>query len=387
MKRIRLNIKTSKPHTTKPVVQPKEYKKPWKPQPKKIALKKPHLKTPKVSKRIAIAPKQWYLIMGVLFFFFILSSANLYGIYQQPGTLEDRVVSQRYTHTGTFDYLATLEDNTVYGVTTLRPGQGILFKRLIDGLNVTFSYTFQASESITIDGSYSVQAQLQTSYWTKYYTLANTTTFTASSNQQAFTVTFPVDIIMYETILQTINQETGVNAGSATLVIQPSVRMHTQTSDGTIYDTFPCTLSIPLNQNTIDISENLTQTQRGVQYQTIEVENTDASSSQTNWSAATIVLLGAAVAFPLIVNKGDTSDDSQNQTLKKIMKKYGEFIVSVNHQPDTTGMTTLNIQSIKDLMKVSEELGKPIIYYTPATKKEHTFYVADASVIYYYTLE
>ena len=61
-------------------------------------------------------------------------------------------------------------------------------------------------------------------------------------------------------------------------------------------------------------------------------------------------------------------------------------MVEVNKPPKRTlGSENIEVKSLEDLIKISEELGKPVIYYNDGTK--HNFYILDESVQYQYILE
>ncbi|GAG50297.1 unnamed protein product, partial [marine sediment metagenome] len=50
-----------------------------------------------------------------------------------------------YTQTATYDYTATLNSNTIYNKTTLRPGEGLLYSAIVELINVTCNYEFTSS--------------------------------------------------------------------------------------------------------------------------------------------------------------------------------------------------------------------------------------------------
>ena len=74
--------------------------------------------------------------------------------------------------------------------------------------------------------------------------------------------------------------------------------------------------------------------------------------------------------------------------VKKIRKKYDEWIVETEKRPMVKGAEVIPMKSLEDLVKISEELGKPVIYYKspPDLEEKHTFYVLDETVHYEYVL-
>jgi hypothetical protein len=73
--------------------------------------------------------------------------------------------------------------------------------------------------------------------------------------------------------------------------------------------------------------------------------------------------------------------------IKKIQKKYGEWIVEVESPPKRAlGAEIVTMKSLEDLIKTGEELGKPVLYHKPSStsKEKHTFYVIDELLQYKY---
>jgi len=74
---------------------------------------------------------------------------------------------------------------------------------------------------------------------------------------------------------------------------------------------------------------------------------------------------------------------SYEKEVSKIMKKYGDWIAQIHQQPNVIDIQRISTVSIEDLVKLSEELGKPILHFISADKpSKHTFYVIDGSIVY-----
>jgi hypothetical protein len=104
------------------------------------------------------------------------------------------------------------------------------------------------------------------------------------------------------------------------------------------------------------------------------------------WSASSIAFIAIIIGFALITGNVTEKLDKTEKLVNKIKKKYGEWMVEVNKPPKRTlGSENIEVKSLEDLIKISEELGKPVIYYNDGTK--HNFYILDESVQYQYILE
>ena len=68
-------------------------------------------------------------------------------------------------------------------------------------------------------------------------------------------------------------------------------------------------------------------------------------------------------------------------------KKYGERIVEATSQTPVKDEKTISIGSMEDLIKIADELSKPVIHQAPSTPEEaHAYYVFDGATRYQYVL-
>ena len=76
-------------------------------------------------------------IIGIPYLFYTL---------QIPESETQIISLWEYQHSGTYDYIAKLKPNIIYNKTTLKPGEGLLYLRITEHLNITFTYTFQSNK-------------------------------------------------------------------------------------------------------------------------------------------------------------------------------------------------------------------------------------------------
>ena len=111
------------------------------------------------------------LINALLVFFiflFIVSILVTYHTHTIP--LEERLATTLYTYTnrGTYDYIASLEPNTIYdNKTTLKHGEGTVYRRITNFIDVNFTYTFECSRPTNLRIQYNVTEYIETPKWTK----------------------------------------------------------------------------------------------------------------------------------------------------------------------------------------------------------------------------
>lgn len=95
-----------------------------------------------------------------------------------------------------------------------------------------------------------------------------------------------------------------------------------------------------------------------------------------------ILLLIAILKF-----KGVNKKNLRANMIKKIFRKYGNIMVAVDRLIITSDYRMINVSSIKDLVRLSDEIRKPIMY----TRKQKMvdideFYIHDNTTVYLYRI-
>ena len=338
-----------------------------------------------IKNRIKMRIAARAIITAVIAAIIIFSAYSAYAETQKPKTKTETTMQLTYTQNGRFDYTVILKNNTVYNTKILYPGQGKIFKKITDYLNMTFTYTFISDKKANIQGQCTVTAQINTDIWTKTYTLVPATTF----NSTTATAKFKIEPAQYEKIIADINEETGVTALEPKLTITASIIITGTSNTDTFYESFSPAIEIPLNVNLIEIQTPLTQSQSDKikKTQTITLKTSD---QQLIIYIATAVVGAVLLTLFLTITQNKTRTiDEMEKTIKKIRKKYGEWIVDINNLPLSNDKQILMIKTLDDLIKISEELGKPVMHYTSVSANpgdQHTFYVIDENTHYKYVL-
>jgi len=340
----------------------------------------------KPIKRIKLQRELRLSVIVVIGILVIVSAYSAYAGYQQPTTTEETQTAVGYTHTGTYNYNVYLLENNLFATDVLGPGQGTFFKKLVDHINASYTYTFRTSLSSTIEGSYELTAEVQTSMWTKAFPLVSKTNFNSSNSQVQFTINFPIDTVQFEEYIGKISNQTGVAATDSVLVITCRVLLSADTEYGDINEVFSPSIQVSLGGNIINIDGTLANTQTGTLETTVETDHPEVITQRNNWTIASILFAIIFIIFALVTTTFAEPEHATAKQLKKIMKKYGEWIVETDKLLPSKDTKIVSINSLDDLVKLSEELGKPVIHATPIPNGEHTFYVFDEAMSYQYIL-
>ena len=343
------------------------------------------LKRKRIPKTIRLA------ILVVITLVLIFSAYTAYAAYKKPTTAEQTTVTTRYGQKGTFDYIVYLKSNTVYNKTKLLPGEGVYFKQIVDHINASFTYTFNIDNDAAISGSCSIQAKIQTDQWTKTYTLVPSKAFTVNGRTASIKLSFPINYSFFEDILTKINAETGITATSPSLTITSNSYISVKTSEKTFTDSLIFPITVSLNDKIIKISDALSQYTPGEITKKVSVFDQGIVDERNNWTMYSFVFAVIFVAFGLITTNDTKKLSEIEKTIRKIKKKYGEVIVDVDRLPIVLGRADIEVATLDDLIKISEELGKPVIHHksdlSVGQEEKHSFHVLDKDIHYEYTLK
>lgn len=328
-----------------------------------------------------------FVVLAILSFIVIASAYSAYATYQPPTTSEKTITTSEYTHTGTFNYVVYLKNNTVYNTSILYPGQGNIFKKITDHINASLTYRFFCDQLADIDGTYELNAEIQTSIWTKEYTIIPQTAFSSTNSKTAsFNTNFPINYTHFEDIVAAIDEETGVNAGDTALIMKCNIDITAEINNGSISESFTPSLNVSLGGNIIEINGDLSQYSSGVLEETEEIVQPGSVEQSFYWSLTSILFLIILAVFFMFTKSDEAAFGKTDKLVRKILKKYGEWIVETEKLPTIEDAKIIPMKSLDDLVKISEELGKPIIHVASDKDKKHVFYVLDDQIHYQYVL-
>ncbi|HEX74063.1 MAG TPA: DUF5305 domain-containing protein [Dehalococcoidia bacterium] len=305
--------------------------------------------------------------------------------------------------TGEFDYLIHLKENSLFDTARLEPpvvtpaspktaGPGeVIFSNLIDRMDATFYYDFKCDQPVTgLTEEVTITAILENpEVWSKIFVLVPHTT--KSGN---FSLSFPLDIDYFTEMFETIRSETGVPAESYNLTITADVHTVAQTDSGEIDEVFSQTLSSALGKGTLEWNEELVKTESGAITTSQVIPNPNkylglSVSAARYLSAAALGIFFFFFLFSVVlyVRFKPAESSPMEEEILHIRKKYGKRIAETINQSPVEGEKLISLGSMEDLMKIADELLKPVIHQAPSTPEEaHAYYVLDGTTRYQYLL-
>ena len=303
-----------------------------------------------------------FSILIALSFIFILSIYFTLNAFSTPIEVKKNVSVFEYEHSGSFEYIAYLKNNSLFNVKTLGTGSKI-FKEITERLEISYNYEFKPESEVK--GEYNIIARIKTDLWSKDYVLIPKRSFNSSS----FKVGFPLDIKRFEEEYEKISKEIGVEAKNPTLLIICNVYVNAKT-EYPVSDKFTHSLSMPLKKKVFDV-KGLTLTRKGSIEKEVVVKRESIVWKRYLSTFTSIVLFLSLTLFYISTEGIEKKDPT------KILEKYKDWIVEAESIPFEKA---ISVKNPEDIIKVAEELGKPIV------KIGSKFYVLDGDLAYVYEI-
>lgn len=344
-------------------------------------------------KKIMIDKKLRLLI--IVFSALILTAASilLFITLKYNKYINEKVSVYSYSNKASINYTVNLIPNQLYQQTSLGEG-GTYISQYIDKINTTFKYQFTGERKADINGKYSVTATLSglvkndketKTIWTRDYVLQPETSFSASDKQAGVSMELPVTLTEYNNFVQQAIKNTSVDFSSI-LTIKWDISVNAATDKGTINEKITPTMEIPLNTKYFEIGGDLSPEKKG----SIDETNTIISPQFKNDSTLYPVLSGifAAVLLLALLFTESVKVDPSVKKLKQIFKAHGDRIVTVNGEVTAACKNSIEVDSIENLVRISDDIGKPILYREKSCDNDiPSFFVLDNNITYILKLE
>jgi len=323
----------------------------------------------------------------------LISIATLYYTHRTPTEEKLTVTLYTYESQGTFNYIATLKPNTIYNKTTLGRGEGPVFTKITDHIEVNFTYTFQGTKPANLTVNYNVREHLETPNWTKQIgELQQKTIETKGTSTIIHVVDIPpIEISSVEDLINTVRLETGMSISRYNVTIATQMSIEANTSEGLINESFTPKLTIiftsSMAEGDVILFESFEHSKTG------EITGTDTIyqpwvSTQRNFSyVLSIVSFSGLLLLILPYAKSRPPKTKRPEALiEQAIEPFTEVISETTEEPRfKERFTTISIKTLEDLVKIADTLSKPIVH-TRKSPGIHIFHVIDGTSLYEYTM-
>ena len=334
---------------------------------------------------------RWTLML-ITILFIGASSFALYEAKKKSNTIDETPPSHNYQINSEVKYIVGLKSNPIYDTEVL--GESALYiSNFVDTIEAEFNYEFNGEKNSRTAGEYEVIAIMEantseddnsTVVWKKEFTLIPRGKFMTESAcariEKKLSIKYEEYNNMKTTITQSYKFQTPVK-----ITVFLNVYLNNITENGVVTKKTTSSLSFPLNNDYFEIkktevhekSEELNVTE---QIRIGIPENLDA------FFISIIVLLSAFLMYIIFFTIGITTT-SRERTLNKIFKNHGKRLAALSSGKPDNIEVCLSVTDIEDLVRIADELGKPIFYTDMIDHLNTTeFYVIEDRRLYLYEL-
>lgn len=333
------------------------------------------------------------VLLAIFLALALASAIEMYAAHSQPVREENVVTLARYAHGWRYDYVAKLKPNELYeNRQTLRPGEGILYIKILEDLDVSFRYTFTCDRPASISTSYSMAMTFEApEKWVKALAATSENSVEVEGRVAEFSVQLPIDLARLDNLRRRIEEETGTTSSSYDLRIRPTIRTVAKTDVGTVDEVLAPELVLSFRYRSpegdyIAVS-GLENRSLGAIYRVENVFHPEvASRRRVSYAMMAVALVGLALTG---VGLARTKPPKLEKPVEEMIKPFKEAVIEAAGEPSQVG-ATVAVRSLEDLAAIAEGLGKPILHFrAPARAGEaaHSFFVLDGQVKYEYRIK
>lgn len=299
----------------------------------------------------------------------------------------------KYTNKFNYDYKVNLIDNKY--ISEDGTDKTIAYVTdLIDTTDLTLNYTYTADKTSNLEYKYSIIGKLQAVY-TKdgdeqkiidtEETLLEEKNNLVTSDKIEINEVLNLDLKEKNNLLEEFKQEMGMSIEAKYSVIL-KVEVHTNIEDKQVDVNYQTPIELDLAEKTTKIAgEN-------------NKENTSYISKEYNVDGENnipiiivdIIIIIICIAVLRYLMKTRTVNIVKNEfrlELNRILKICQDKIVKVSNKPHDDPKNIVFVKDFGEIVKVSEELFKPILYYFDNQNQEAWFSVMTGNTTYRYILK
>ncbi|HZJ84213.1 MAG TPA: DUF5305 family protein [Syntrophomonadaceae bacterium] len=335
------------------------------------------------------------VLLFVFTVLFLLCGAIYFGqfLINQDAEMEE-ISLYKYQQTATVDYKVNLRPNDFFVNPTLDAEQAAYLIALTESMDTSLNYKFEAKEVLDYVGQYNIMGTLrvyarldkdhEVVVWQRDYLYSPNIDFSGNDNMINLSDNVNIPIQEYAQNISSLEEATKFSASRADLEINYTINLEGHNGYGDIQESLNPTLIIPLKGNIFTVGGKAMDSRDGAITISQPVTNANKWGNDLAYLAIgllALILLGAVKLFTISAPELSRKE----KLLKELMRKYGARIVALQHLSANLG-DAISLENFDDMVKVADELGKPI-FYQKDRLKEHLFIIFAEPHNFQYSLE
>ena len=334
-----------------------------------------------------------YMLIALVLF--AISSSFLYKSYFMKRA--DKVTKEIFNYKNEFkaNYSVNIKPNKFVEEESLPMNQTYV-TALMDSVNMDLSYGYTSSEKGHTEYEYNVVGILQAKYdksgtdyevWNKEFELKDKKFSSTDENKFTIKENVIIDVKTYNSEVNEFKQTLGMDV-DAKLIVKLIVKTTTTVDNKEVFNTYTSNVEIELGEKVTNITGNLIDEQPGYIVKDT-IEKTSGNKILVSIINIPLLLVSIYVMY-YITFKTKSAHNIKNTyklELNKILRACQDKIVSISKAPNINEETVVEVKEFGELIKLSEELFKPILYWPLQDKQEAWFCVMSNYAVYRYILK
>lgn len=351
----------------------------------------------KRSKCDTKSKKNTNLIVFLIFIGIVLLLLSIYFVKRALNKKDDILITEYYEYntSKSSDYYVMLQENMFYESAIMEQGKQYPSK-LIAKIPFELKYNFVGSKDAKIYYTYNITAEIvgnikngtnaNQEVWTREYVLLPDqpiTTITA----QTFNISEIVDINYndYYNLVAAYEQSQSLSL-DATLKLKLNVKYNIDIPETTKQENVEDSVEalIPLNNTVTQIDTSKNDTNPKVFQEKILPDNKVILKDII--IAGVLFITGLVIIIRCVHSEEKNEQVLYQRNIDKILKGYGDLIVTVTNKPDLRGLKTLKLAIIDDVIDLAEQNKCNIIHYETSKNRESILYIIVEKYVYIYEI-
>lgn len=348
----------------------------------------------KKKSKIKIRKSTRYFYITFASILFVVSFFTLFGSFLGGKTDKTKKEIYSYKNSFNYDYTVKLISNKYIEETELGMNETAYITDLIDNINMNLNYNYTADTKSTIKYTYNIKGIIKGTYekdgksqnvWTKEYVLKEPTQASVINNKVEIKENLQLNLAEQNQLVADFEKDIGISVNAVYNVVL-EVQTDTEIEGEKVSNTQKSIIAIDLGKKTTTITgENNTEETK---YVSKEIEN-NISTSPIGTFVSVICLIISLLVYRYVFTKTTIINKTRNEfrlELNRILRLCQDKIVRVNSRLEVDTTNVVDVKDFGEIIKVSEELFKPILYWQSKSVSEAWFIVMSNGVTYRYIL-
>lgn len=332
-------------------------------------------------------------LVAIITIAMISISYFIYITYKDQKYVEKKHLLYSCTNKADVYYDVVMIPNEIFNEENIK-GSSLYVTKLVDYINTTFKYQLNSQDIVGVKGKYNVKAVLEgyimnddggkRSIFKKDYIIQPETSFEGNDKVISFENKNPISIKNYRDYAISICRELGLNFNNKLTVVWDA-EVEVKTPKGTVNEKITPVMEILLSDNFFEVKGSLSQEKESK----IEETKKEVAANYTekiiiSWFAQ---IISIGVLFLLIFfTKPIVIKDPIQKKLNLMLKEHGSRMAVLNGELPVTPNELIEVSSIDDLVKIADDIGRPVLFNNNYPEEIPKFYVVDKGNIYFFDL-